>query len=170
MLGGEALVQRLQPQPRGEEALHRLLPQQQLAGAEAAGIDDHQAPPPWTARPDGRRLRTSSRHQCSARGAQLDAHPHMRRLRRGLAQHRTGHAQVLSKEDLIAQAPEEVLAASVQTLDAPPHERVGQLVGRERARPARVEDLDAQQAAALDQGGELAADGLDLGELGQDPA
>ena len=74
---------------------------------------------------------------------------------------------MLREEHLISEAPQEVLAAPVETLDAPPHKCVGQLLGRERARPARVEDLDAQQAPALDERGKLAADGLDLGELGQ---
>ncbi len=176
MLDREALIQRLQPQPRGKEVLHRLLPQQQLAGAEAAGIDDHQAPTPWAARPGGRGLRRGSRMRgsarcawlcCSARRAQLEAHAHMRRLRRGLAQNRTGHAQMLGEEDLIGEAPQEVLAASLETFDAPPDERVGQFGGRERARPARVKNLDPQQAPTLDQGRKLATDGLDLGELGQ---
>ena len=69
VLGGEALVQRLQPQPRGEEELHRLLSQQQLAGAEAARIDNHQAPAPWAARPRGCGWQTSSQPRCSGRWA-----------------------------------------------------------------------------------------------------
>ena len=77
---------------------------------------------------------------------------------------------MLGEEDLIGEAPQEVLAASLETFDAPPDERVGQLLWRERARPARVKNLDPQQAPALDQGRKLATDGLDLGELGQGPA
>ena len=50
VLGGEQLVQRLQAEPRGEERLQRLLAEQQLAGAEAARVDDRQPPVPGPGR------------------------------------------------------------------------------------------------------------------------
>ena len=46
------------------------------------------------------------------------------------------------------EAPQQVLAAPPETLDAPPAQRVGELRRRQRARPARVEDLDARRSCA----------------------
>ncbi len=72
---GEALVERLQPEPHREERLERIAAQQQLARAEAARIDDRQPA----------RARGTSR-------AQLDAHAHMQLLGVRLREHRAGHA------------------------------------------------------------------------------
>ena len=60
-----AFVERLDAQASGEERLQRIAAEQQLAGAEAARIDDHQA----------------------ALGPQLQAHTYVRGI--GLGSHST---------------------------------------------------------------------------------
>ncbi len=144
VLGGEALVEGLVAQARGEERLERLLAEQQLAGAESARVDDHQAT-----------LRS-----------QLQPDADMAGLRARFRQDGAGHAQVLGQVDLIGEAPHQILAAATQLLHAPPEERVGKFLGRERTRPARIENLDPDQPPALHQGRQLASDRLDLGKLG----
>ena len=143
MRRGEQLVEGLEAEARREELLHRGRSEQQLARAEAPRVDHRQAP--------GR-----------ARGPELDADPRVRRLALGVREDRAGHAQVLSEVDVAAEAPQQVLSAPAEALHPPALERVAQLMWRERARPARVEDLQPPQRAPLDQRRELAPDGLDL--------
>ena len=191
VLGREALVERLDPEARGEEALELLVPQHQLAGPEAARIDDHEPLAPRRGRGAdvlrrrrrgctcGRRRGHAGRVRVGLSGGgprgggrarpELDPHAHVRRLGPGLAEHGAGHAQVLDEVDLVVEHPDQVLAAPLEPLHAPPAQRVGQLVGLQRPRPARVEDLDLAHAAALDERRELASDGLDLGKLGHAP-
>ena len=64
---------------------------------------------------------------------------------------------------------DQVLAAPAQRLDQPPVQRVGDGLGRRRLAPARVEHLRVLEPAALECGRQLAADGLDLGELRHRP-
>ena len=124
--------------------------EQQLAGAEAARVDDHQRGVPG---PRSRRTR-----MCGGSGS-------------GSQQHRAGHAQVLERG---GRRPRRLHTRYLPRLPSrstrPPLERVGQLPRRERPRPARVEDLDALQPAPLHQRRELAPDRLDLGQLGHRPS
>ncbi len=166
--GGEPLVQRLQPEAGSEELLQRRLSEQQLTGAEAPRVDDHEPAASATAPPaPGDRRGLGSTRRSWPNCAKLDPRAHVGRLGSRLTEDRPGHPQVLDEEDLVGETPYEVLAAPLQALHAPPHERVGQLLRGERARPAGVEDLHARQAPTLHEGGKLAADRLDLGELGQ---
>ncbi len=145
VLGGEALVERLEAEARGEERLERIRAQQQLARAEAARVDDREL-----ARARG------------PRAAELDAHAHVRRLGVGLREHSAGHAQVLREVHVAVEAPQQVLAAAAEALDAAAAQRLLELGRRERARPARVEHLDLGQPASLHERRELASDRLDL--------
>ncbi len=142
VLRREALVERLEAEPRREERLERVAAQQQLARAEAARVDDRQAHAVATFAP--------------ARRTQLHAHAHVLLLGVRVSEHRARHAQVLRQVHVAVEAPHQVLAAPAQALDAPAAQRLLELVRRERARPARVEDLDPRQPAALDQRRELA--------------
>ena len=61
----------------------------------------------------------------------------------GSAEHRACHAQVLGEVHVAVEAPQQVLAAPAQALDAPARAApAASSSRRERARPARVEDLD----------------------------
>ena len=86
----------------------------------------------------------------------------MRGLGLRFAEHSPRHAQMLDEVHLLVEVPDEVLAAPSQLPHAPAAQRIGQFVGLQRTRPARIEDLDALQAPALDERRELASDGLDL--------
>ena len=77
-----------------------------------------------------------------------------------------GHAQVHRHEHVVLELPDEVLPAPAERLDPAPVHRVLELGGRRRLAPARVEDLHARQHATLARGGQMALDGLDLGQLG----
>ena len=59
----------------------------------------------------------------------------------GFAEHHAGHAQVLGEVHVALEAPQQVLAPSAESLDAAPDQRRGELLGRQRPRPARIEDL-----------------------------
>ncbi len=139
--GGEALVQRLEPQAQRKELLERLCTEQQLSGAKAPWVYDHEP----------------------ALGAQLHVNPHVCGFGLGLAEHGAGHPQVLREVHISLEAPHEVLSTTPQRLDAPSDERIGQFIGRQRSRPARVEDLHCMQHVPLHQRGELASDRLHLG-------
>jgi hypothetical protein len=67
---------------------------------------------------------------------------------------------------LVLELPHEVLAAAAEPLDAAPVERRRELLRGEREREARVMDLELAQRAAVDVRRQVAADGLDLGQLG----
>jgi hypothetical protein len=67
---------------------------------------------------------------------------------------------------VVIELPDQVLASPRQPIDAPPLDRGGELVGRERAAPARVEHLELAHDPALDAGRQMAADRLYLGQLG----
>ncbi len=145
VLGREALVQRLEPQAGREERLQRLAAEQQLAGAEAPRIDDHQPP----------------------LGAQLDAHAHVRRL--GLGAH-TARPPVMRRCWTRWTSP-----CMVQTRYLPrrrsasmrlPTSASLKFMRRQRPRPARVEDLHRVQPAPLHQRRQLASDRLHLRQLG----
>ena len=76
------------------------------------------------------------------------------------------HAQVLGQVDVALKAPQQVLATPSQPLDTTSGQGAGELLGGERPRPARVEDLQALEHRPLDERRELASDRLDLGKLG----
>ena len=157
VLAGEALVQRLKAQACGEERLERLRAEQQLAGAEAARIDDHEPAP------GRRRLRRAG---SAAGGRELEPHACVRRLGVGVGQDPAGHAQMLGEVDVALEAPQQVLAPPSQPLHAAPDERRHELLGGQRTRPARVENLHPLEHHALHERGELASDRLDLWKLG----
>ncbi len=90
----------------------------------------------------------------------------MRGLPLGFTKHHARHAQVLGQVNVALEAPQQVLAAPGQALDTTAAQRCRELLGRERARPARVEDLQPLQRGALDERGELTSYRLDLGKLG----
>jgi hypothetical protein len=107
VLGREALLQRLEPEPGREEGLERLGSKQQLSGAEPARIDDREPQrPSYRAGTAGASVGSPAplrrpgwaRPRCS----QLEAHARVRRvhtrIRAGrLAQDRTCHTQVLGE-------------------------------------------------------------------------
>ena len=67
---------------------------------------------------------------------------------------------------VVLELPHQVLAAAPERLDAAPGAGGGHLLARERAAPPRVEHLELGEHAALDVRREVAADRLDLGQLG----
>src|SRR5690348_15314212 len=125
VLWRESLIQRLQTQARIEEGLEGGGPEHELTRAEAARVRD--------------------RETCAR--LQIDEHACVLRLAGGIPQQRAGHAQVLSKEDVVLETPKQVLAAPRERLDAPALERRRKLRGRERVRPALVADLCCNQPA-----------------------
>jgi hypothetical protein len=72
---------------------------------------------------------------------------------------------VHEQEGVVLELPDQVLAAARQALDAAALNGVDDRLGRERQAPARVGDLQPCDDTPLDEGRELAADRLDLGEL-----
>ncbi len=152
VLGREPLVERLEPEARGEERLQRLRAEQQLARAEAARVDDHQAARLRAARRAAptpmrtRGVRRLGRPGCTA------AAPVIRRCWARWTSPSKLHSRYLPRLP--------------RSLDAPALQRAASSRGRQRARPAGVEDLDLLEPPALHQRRELAADRLDLGKLG----
>ena len=143
---GEALVEGLEAEAGGEEALELIGAFEQLAGTEAARVDDEQ----FMAGPS----------------PELDPDARVDRLLVGVQEDGPGHAQVLGEVKASAELPEQVLAAPLEALHTASAQRRGELGGRQRSRPALVEHLDLGERASGDHGRELAADRLDLGELG----
>src|SRR5262249_40522600 len=76
------------------------------------------------------------------------------------------HAEVDQERAAGLEPDYQVLAATVDRLDALAGQLGGDLERVERAGQARVEDLDPVESAADERGLEPAADGLDLGQLG----
>jgi hypothetical protein len=129
--------------PRREERVALLDAERQLAGAEAARVGEGEV---------------------GARDAQPDAG--VRRRAGRVEQERAGHAQVHEQERVVLEPPDQVLAPPAELRDRAAFQRRGQLRGRERARPALVEHLEPLQRAVLHVRREVAADRLDLGQLG----
>ncbi len=158
--GREVLVEGLATEPGREKHLEGLGAEQQLPCAEAPGVGDRKAHP------------ASTLAALGGAGArpELDAHTGVGRLGVGVGKDGTGHAQVLGQVHVALEVPEQVLATAAQAKNPPACQRVGQLVRCERPRPARVEYLHAADAPALDERRQLAADRLDLGQLGHRPS
>jgi hypothetical protein len=72
---------------------------------------------------------------------------------------------VHEQERVVLELPDQVLAAPREALDAAALDGVDDGLGRKRQAPARVGDRQPRDDAPLDEGRELAADRLDLGEL-----
>ncbi len=138
-----SLVERLDAEALGEERLLRLLAERQLARAEAARIDELQ---PVV--------------------AEIEGDTGVRGWIRRVEEQRAGHSQVQEQVRLVLELPHEVLAAAAEALDAAAVQRVGELVRGERKRPAGVVDGELVQRAAVDVRRQVAADRLDLGQLG----
>src|SRR5207249_5743716 len=118
-VGGEALLERLDAEPRVEERPERLRAEGELAGAEAPGVVEDQL-----VRPED----------------EPDSAVPPGRLR--IEQERARHAQVREQIEVVLELPHQVLAATREALDAPPAQRRLDLGGSERPAPARVMDLD----------------------------
>ena len=129
-------------------------PSSSSPGPEAARIHDHQAP---AARALPARQARSRTHVCAGSGS-------------GSHEDRAGHPQVLGEVEPHRTDTISVLAAAPSRSIRRPMSASAELLGGERARPAGVEDLDARKLRALDQRRQLAADRLDLGQLGHRPA
>jgi hypothetical protein len=80
-----------------------------------------------------------------------------------------GHPQVHDQGLRPVERQQQVLAAPPQSLDLPARDGRLQLGRRHRATPALVVDLEPLDPPPFDLGLELAADGLDLGQLGHRP-
>ena len=80
-----------------------------------------------------------------------------------------GHPQVHDQGLGAVERQQQVLAAPPQALDRPPADRRAQLGRRHRPRPALVEHLQPLDPLPGQLGLELAADRLDLGQLGHPP-
>ena len=159
VLGGEALVERLEPSRAAKNASSAGSPQQQLAGAEAARVDDHQAHVPSPRAPSQRR--PGDPHGASSMRTRAS------RARARTSHRRAGHAQVLGEMNARRRgATPDTCRAGPAARRAVPASASASSSRSERARPARVEDLDPVQPPALHQRSELAPDRLDLGKLG----
>ncbi len=141
--------ERLDSEPLGEVGVPRLRPQQRHPGPEPARVTEEQA------------------------GAGIEHHPDANVGRLGPGgvtggheQEVAGHSQVHDQEDLVGELRYEVLPAPIQALDVASVERSGELRGRCRVTPARIEHLDALQHPPFELRLELTADRLDFGELG----
>ena len=104
-------------------------------------------------------------------GPELDAHARVRGLGVGVGEHRARHAQVLGEVDVALEVPQQVLAAPAQSSLHAPALRARRsssagASGRDQ-RGSRISTC--AQPPALDERGELAADRLDLGQLGHAP-
>ena len=104
----------------------------------------------------GGRLVQPGRHRVSAASS---------RSRRA-KQQVPGHPQVHDQGPLTLEPQQQVLAAPLDRLDRPALERLDQPLRGSRPRPALVEDLHGLDPPADHLGLELAADRLDLGQLG----
>ena len=136
--------ERLDPKAGGEELVARRTAERQLAGAEAARVVEVELAPV----------------------AEREAHARVARRRRRVEQQRPRHAQVQHQVDVVLELPDQVLAAAVERLDAAALHGGGDLGAGERTAPALVAHLQRGQHAALDVGRQVAADRLDLGQLG----
>ena len=136
-------VERLEAEPGAEEGVERGRAERELAGPEPARVREREA------------LAPSSRPKTHARVRRLVAE-----------QQRAGHPQVHEQERLAGELPDQVLAAPPEPLDARPSSAAASSRGRDRVAPARVEHAQLGQRAALDVRREVAADRLDLGQLG----
>ena len=144
VLAGEVLGERLDAEPRAEVGVELGPAGQQPAGAEAARVDE------------------------AERVLVVEAHDRARvgRARLGVVEQVAGHAQVDQQEQLVLELRDQVLAAPSERLHAAADERAEHLVRRTRRGPARVAHAVDDEHAPLQPRGELAADRLDLGQLG----
>ena len=85
---------------------------------------------------------------------------------RGYEQDVAGHPQVHHHVHLVLEPPVEVLPAPAEALDPTALDGGRQLLRGRRLAPARVEDLEPLDPAALDLRREEAPDRLYLGKLG----
>src|SRR3954447_4565901 len=144
-LAGELGLERLDAEALGEEVVERLRAERELAGAEPARVDELQLRP-----------LEGERHACVGRALVR------------VEQQRAGHPQVQQQVRLVLELPPQVLAAAAEPLDAAALDRGGELLRGGRERPSGVVDLEPLERAAVDVRREVAADGLDLGQLGHD--
>ena len=98
--------------------------------------------------------------------AEVEGHARVQGPLRRAQQQRAGHSQVQHQVGLGLELPDEVLAAAPEALDGAALDRGGDLVGHQRERPAGVVDHQPLERPALDVRGQVAADRLDLGQLG----
>ena len=144
VLACEVVGERLDAEPRAEIRVELGPAGEQPAGAEAARVDE------------------------AERVLVVEAHDRARvgRARLGVVEQVAGHPQVHQQEQLVFELGDQVLAATVEALDVPADERAEHLVGLARRRPARVAHAIDHEHPSLQPRRELAADRLDLGQLG----
>ncbi len=124
-----------------------------------------------SSRPSSRTKRARRNRSSALRSPLVQPHP-LGGVERAavLDQHQVaGHPQVHDQRLRPAEPQQQVLAAPPETLDRPARHRPAEPPGCNRPRPARVIDLEPLDPPPLDLGLELAADGLDLGELRHPP-
>ena len=113
--------------------------------------------------------RGSQKRSVGAPSSKREAHALVGRRspRAGRQEQRPGHAQVHEQEDVVLAAPRRGTCRGGRgARPRRPSTASRERLGRERQAPARVEDLQRVERAPLDARGELAADRLDLGQLG----
>jgi hypothetical protein len=76
------------------------------------------------------------------------------------------HAQVHRQVHVVLERDDQVLAAAAEALDRASSDRVLERARRRRFTPARIEHLHALEPPTLEHWRQLAANRLDLGELG----
>ena len=78
------------------------------------------------------------------------------------------HAEVNQESPSRLEPNNQILATPIQGRDALALERSRHLVGRDRPRQPRVDDLDPPERSPLEDGHKAPPDALDLGQLGHD--
>ena len=94
----------------------------------------------------------------------------LQRGSRGAVQHVPSHPEVNQESATSLEPDNEILAAAIDRHDPLALQLSRDLDGVERARQARVGDVDALEAPPDQAGLESATDGLDLRELGHRPS
>ncbi len=120
---------------------------------------------PRASSPVPKRRGSQKRSSC-APVVEGEAHALVGRVVARVEQQRAGHPQVHEQERRRPRAPRRGTCRGGQPLDAAARDRVDDGLGRQRQAPARVGDPQRAQLAPLDDGRQLAADRLDLGQLG----
>ena len=115
--------------------------EQEMAGAEATGIVVHE----------------------TMAVVELEPDPRVWRLELRVEQQRARHPQVNQEVTVARQRPHEVLAGAAHALDHGTAQLRFDRPRGQRAGPARIEDLGADDRAPLEMGRQLTADRLDLG-------
>ena len=157
MRPAEALVERLDPEPRRHEPLELGVAHDELPRPK----------PPWIAEPEifqviefNSHPRVGRRFACLPFGTEGPSGGRAR-----LQQEGPRHPQMHQQVNLPAELPIQVLAVARQALDLASKHGIGERFRRKRFAPARIEDLEANQPPPLNHRSELAANRLNLRQL-----